>query len=115
MDNSNPDVKNFGLIGAGPVGIFLSFLLIEKGYKVTLYEAGSRDSESTNLNLSNYVFKTKSKMPGSQSLQAPAPATVVEHDEHKNLSDSPVRFAEVHATTIAKSQTQKSQKTHPRQ
>ena len=63
MDNSNPDVKNFGLIGAGPVGIFLSFLLIEKGYKVTLYEAGSRDSESTNLNLSNYVFKTKSKMP----------------------------------------------------
>jgi hypothetical protein len=63
MNNSNPDVKNFGLIGAGPVGIFLSFLLIEKGHKVTLYEAGSRETESTNLNLSNYVFKTKSKMP----------------------------------------------------
>jgi choline dehydrogenase-like flavoprotein len=63
MNNSNPGVKNFGLVGAGPVGIFLSFLLIEKGHKVTLYEAGGRESESTNLNLSNYVFKTKSKIP----------------------------------------------------
>jgi hypothetical protein len=63
MDNSNPQVKNFGLIGAGPVGIFLSHLLIEKGHKVTLYEAGGRETESANLNLSNYVFKTKSKMP----------------------------------------------------
>jgi hypothetical protein len=63
MENSNPQVKNFGLIGAGPVGIFLSHLLVEKGHKVTLYEAGGRESESTNLNLSNYVFKTKSKMP----------------------------------------------------
>lgn len=59
----NREVKNFGLVGAGPVGIFLSYLLIEKGHKVTLYEAGGRESESTNLNLSHYIFKTKSKMP----------------------------------------------------
>lgn len=55
--------RNFALIGAGPVGIFLSYLLIERGHNVTLFEAGGRDSESTCLNLSDYVFKTKSKIP----------------------------------------------------
>jgi hypothetical protein len=63
MDHLNPEIKNFALIGAGPVGIFLSYLLIEKGHRVTLYEAGGRDAETTNLNLSHYIFKTKSKIP----------------------------------------------------
>ncbi len=60
MSNSQSD---FGLIGAGPVGIFLSYLLIKKGHKVTLYEAGNIESETRNLNLSHYIFKTKSKIP----------------------------------------------------
>jgi len=63
MVSSEMSRKNFALIGAGPVGIFLSYLLIERGHNVTLYEAGGRDSESTTLNLSDYIFKTKSKIP----------------------------------------------------
>jgi hypothetical protein len=63
MEYLNKEVKNFGLVGAGPVGIFLSYLLIEKGHKVTLYEAGGRETETINLNLSHYIFKTKSKIP----------------------------------------------------
>jgi len=63
MVSSEMRRRNFALIGAGPVGIFLSYLLIKKGHKVTLFEAGGRDSESTTLNLSDYIFKTKSKIP----------------------------------------------------
>ena len=63
MVSSEMRKKNFALIGAGPVGIFLSYLLIERGHNVTLYEAGGRDSESTTLNFSDYIFKTKSKIP----------------------------------------------------
>jgi hypothetical protein len=55
--------KDFALIGAGPVGIYLSHLLIQKGHKVTLYEAGSCTSESADLNINNYIFETKSKIP----------------------------------------------------
>jgi len=55
--------KDFALIGAGPVGIYLSHLLIQKGHKVTLYEAGDYTSESADLNMNNYIFKTKSKIP----------------------------------------------------
>lgn len=63
MINSGSEYRNFGLVGAGPVGIFLSYLLIQKGHKVTLYEAGDIESETRNLNLSHYIFKTKSKIP----------------------------------------------------
>jgi hypothetical protein len=63
MGRLNREIKNFGLIGAGPVGIFLSYLLIEKGHRVTLYEAGGREAETANLNLGHYIFKTKSKIP----------------------------------------------------
>lgn len=63
MNNSGTEYRNFGLVGAGPVGIFLSYLLIQKGHKVTLYEAGNTESENRNLNLSHYTFKTKSKIP----------------------------------------------------
>ena len=62
-DNPNLQIKDFALVGAGPVGIFLSHLLVQKGYKVTLYEAGGRDSENLSLNLNRYIFKTKSKIP----------------------------------------------------
>ena len=55
--------KNIGIIGAGPVGIYLSYLLVQKGHRVTLYEAGNMDLESSNLNMSHYIFKTKSKIP----------------------------------------------------
>lgn len=63
MIADDQEVKDFALIGAGPVGIFLSHLLVSKGHRVVLYEAGDRDAETTNLNLDNYVFKTKSKIP----------------------------------------------------
>jgi len=63
MSNSDGGYRNFGLIGAGPVGIFLSYLLIQNGHKVTLYEAGNTESETRNLNLGHYIFKTKSKIP----------------------------------------------------
>ena len=63
MVSSELRKRNFALIGAGPVGIFLSYLLIERGHNVTLFEAGGRDSESTSLNLTDYIFKTKSKIP----------------------------------------------------
>jgi hypothetical protein len=63
MDNLGVGSRNFGLVGAGPVGIFLSYLLVQKGHKVTLYEAGNTESETRNLNLSHYIFKTKSKIP----------------------------------------------------
>ena len=63
MAKSERECRNFGLVGAGPVGIFLSYLLVEKGHKVTLYEAGNNKSETRNLNLSHYIFKTKSKIP----------------------------------------------------
>jgi hypothetical protein len=63
MISSVSESRNFGLIGAGPVGIFLSYLLVNQGHKVTLYEAGEWDSESANLNLHNYIFRTKSKIP----------------------------------------------------
>jgi len=63
MVSSKMRRRNFALIGAGPVGIFLSYLLIERGHNVTLFEAGGRDAESTNLNLNDYIFKTKSKIP----------------------------------------------------
>jgi hypothetical protein len=63
MLNATGGYRNFGLIGAGPVGIFLSSLLVQKGHKITLYEAGNNESETRNLNLSHYIFKTKSKIP----------------------------------------------------
>lgn len=63
MIADDQEVKDFALIGAGPVGIFLSHLLVSKGHRVVLYEAGDRDSETRNLNLDDYIFKTKSKMP----------------------------------------------------
>jgi hypothetical protein len=63
MAKSERECRNFGLIGAGPVGIFLSYLLVQKGHKVTLYEAGNIESETRNLSLSHYIFKTKSKIP----------------------------------------------------
>jgi malate/lactate dehydrogenase len=63
MSNADSEYRNIGLIGAGPVGIFLSYLLVQKGHKVTLYEAGNTESETRNLNLSHYIFKTKSKIP----------------------------------------------------
>jgi len=63
MIADDQEVKDFALIGAGPVGIFLSHLLVSKGHRVVLYEAGDRDAETINLNLDDYVFKTKSKMP----------------------------------------------------
>lgn len=60
---STLDPKDFGIVGAGPAGIYLSYLLINKGFKVTLYEAGHKKSESLNLGIKNYDFVTKSKIP----------------------------------------------------
>lgn len=56
-------INNFAIIGAGPVGIFLSYLLVSKGKTVSLYEAGGFGIESDALNLSKYIFQTKSKIP----------------------------------------------------
>lgn len=61
MDKKNID--NIAIVGAGPVGIFLAYLLVSKGKTVNLYEAGDFGIESDALNLSKYIFKTKSKIP----------------------------------------------------
>ena len=50
------------MIGAGPVGIYLSHRLLELGEKVTLVEAGNI-RESSLLGKKNYIFNTKSALP----------------------------------------------------
>lgn len=52
-----------GVIGAGPVGIYLTKLCLDVGLEVTLIESGSISYESSNLNRSKYIFKTRSAMP----------------------------------------------------
>jgi choline dehydrogenase-like flavoprotein len=51
------------IIGSGPVGIWTAALLVEKGYSVTLFEAGGPPLHPSELNLSNYFFKTPSAVP----------------------------------------------------
>lgn len=51
------------IIGAGPNGIWASKLLIEKGYEVTLFEAGSKNLVTSELSNANYTFATPSAVP----------------------------------------------------
>jgi hypothetical protein len=51
------------IIGAGPVGIFFTKLLLDKGIKVTLIESGGIRSESNLLKRDKYIFETESALP----------------------------------------------------
>ena len=51
------------IIGAGPVGIFFTKMLLDKGFNVTLIESGSIKSESNLLKRDRYVFETESALP----------------------------------------------------
>ena len=51
------------IIGAGPVGIFFTKLLLDKGNKVTLIESGSINGESNLLKRDKYIFETESALP----------------------------------------------------
>ena len=51
------------VVGAGPVGIYISELLLNKGYNVLLVEAGNEISESSSLSLDDYKFVTRSAIP----------------------------------------------------
>lgn len=51
------------IIGAGPVGIFFTKLLLDKGIKVTLIESGSIKGESNLLKRDKYIFETESALP----------------------------------------------------
>ena len=51
------------IIGAGPVGIYFSKLCLDKGFNVTLIDAGNLNRESILLNRENYIFNTASALP----------------------------------------------------
>ena len=51
------------IIGAGPVGIYFTKLCLDKGFEVTLIDAGNRNDESALLNRKQYIFHTKSALP----------------------------------------------------
>jgi choline dehydrogenase-like flavoprotein len=51
------------VIGSGPVGIWTANLLLNKGHSVTLIEAGGEPLQVSQLDLSNYFFKTPSAVP----------------------------------------------------
>jgi hypothetical protein len=60
-DDSTPE--DFTIIGAGPIGIYLAYLLLESGKSVCLVESGSLTEENSLLNRSTYLFKTPSAIP----------------------------------------------------
>lgn len=55
-------MKKIAIIGAGPVGIVLAKILVQKGYKPDLIEAGDWETEAT-LTLGDYTFKSCHKVP----------------------------------------------------
>ena len=60
---NNEKVRNFAVIGAGPVGIYLSAKLLAGGHQVTLIESGYVKSESEILNKDNYIQKSPTAIP----------------------------------------------------
>ncbi len=56
-------MKKIAVIGAGPIGLYISSLLINSQTEIHLIEAGNSDVESNYLNYGSYNFKSKSKMP----------------------------------------------------
>lgn len=62
MKYSKSDNYVATVIGSGPNGILASKLLLDAGIPVTLIEAGNKSNEH-HLNLTSYVWESKSKMP----------------------------------------------------
>ena len=54
---------NIAIVGAGPVGIYLAKLSLDKGYTVTLIESGNLNEESSHLSRKKYVFQSLSAIP----------------------------------------------------
>ncbi len=55
----------FVVIGSGPSGILISYLLLKQGESVTLLEAGQYHGESNLITHESYEFETLSKLPNS--------------------------------------------------
>ena len=63
MISKAPEIESYVVVGAGPVGIVISYLLLKQGKKVVLTEAGDFNTESSLLSRNSYEFKSKSKIP----------------------------------------------------
>ncbi len=55
-------MAHIGVIGAGPCGILATKLLLERGFKVTLFESGNMHEE-VHITQSDYRFDAPSKLP----------------------------------------------------
>ena len=55
--------NHIAIIGAGPIGIYLTDQLLKQGWNVHLFEAGFEFEESDHLNLKHYIFTTESAIP----------------------------------------------------
>lgn len=58
-------MRKIAIIGAGPIGIYLSTLLVESEFEIHLFESGDFERESPNLDMRSYEFMSDSKMPES--------------------------------------------------
>ena len=55
-------MAHIAVIGAGPCGILATKLLLERGFKVTLFESGNMHEE-VHITQSDYNFDSPSKLP----------------------------------------------------
>ena len=68
MSYNISEIESYVVIGAGPVGIVISNLLLELGKRVILTEAGDFNTESKLLSRNSYEFRRESKIPESVHL-----------------------------------------------
>ena len=68
MSDNISETESYVVIGAGPVGIVISNLLLELGKRVILTEAGDFNTESKLLSRNSYEFRRESKIPESVHL-----------------------------------------------
>ena len=56
-------MSKIAIIGGGPIGIYLSTLLLDLNHEIHLFESGNHQSESKFLNPDSYNFLEPTKMP----------------------------------------------------
>ena len=80
-----------GIIGAGPIGILVAKLLVNRGLKPIIIEAGGWEQESF-LTIKNYEFKSSNKVPenvrliGGQSTKWLGRVSIFPRDSYENKS-----------------------------